>query len=198
MPAGPAPGEAPPGMSWGPWGSMPSPLCCLLSGPRAGRNVGTSQGLFGGQGLSGVTGLSAGGPLFLDLATHPPLPPPVLLRGPGSPRVSKHTSLQGEWDLPPTFSSAFPAGNDHWVRTGLRSKEVLIYACIHAKSLQSCPTLCDPVDCSPPGSSFHGILQARILERVAISFSYYIYQVYWASLVSQTVKNPPAMHNIRV
>ena len=36
---------------------------------------------------------------------------------------------------------------------------------------QSCPTLYDPVDCSLPGSSVHGILQARILEWVAISFS---------------------------
>ena len=36
---------------------------------------------------------------------------------------------------------------------------------------QSCPTLCDPVDCSLPGFSFHGILQAKILERIAISFS---------------------------
>ena len=36
---------------------------------------------------------------------------------------------------------------------------------------QSCPTLCDPVECSPPGSSVHGTLQARILEWVAISFS---------------------------
>ena len=36
---------------------------------------------------------------------------------------------------------------------------------------QSCLTLCNPVDCSPPGSSVHGILQARILEWVAISFS---------------------------
>ena len=36
---------------------------------------------------------------------------------------------------------------------------------------QLCPTLCKPVDCSPPGSSIHGILQARILEWVAISFS---------------------------
>ena len=35
---------------------------------------------------------------------------------------------------------------------------------------RACPTLCDPVDCSPPGSSIHGILQARILEWVAISF----------------------------
>ena len=40
-----------------------------------------------------------------------------------------------------------------------------------AKSLQSCPTLCDPIDGSPPGSPIPGILQARTLERVAISFS---------------------------
>ena len=40
-----------------------------------------------------------------------------------------------------------------------------------AKSLQSCPTLCDPIDGSPPGSSIPGILQARTLEWVAISFS---------------------------
>ena len=39
-----------------------------------------------------------------------------------------------------------------------------------AKSLQSCPTLCDPIDGSPPGSPVPGILQARTLERVAISF----------------------------
>ena len=36
---------------------------------------------------------------------------------------------------------------------------------------ESCPTLCDPMDCSPPGSSVHGILQARILQWVAIAFS---------------------------
>ena len=46
-----------------------------------------------------------------------------------------------------------------------------IFACIHAKSLQSCPTLCDPMDCSLPGSSFHGIFQARILEWVAMPSS---------------------------
>ena len=40
-----------------------------------------------------------------------------------------------------------------------------------AKSLQSCPTLCDPVDSSLPGSPIPGILQARTLEWVAISFS---------------------------
>jgi len=40
-----------------------------------------------------------------------------------------------------------------------------------AKSLQSCPTLCDPIDGSPPGSSVHGIFQARVLEWGAIAFS---------------------------
>ena len=40
-----------------------------------------------------------------------------------------------------------------------------------AKSLQSCPTLCDPIDGNPPGSPVPGILQARTLEWVAISFS---------------------------
>ena len=45
---------------------------------------------------------------------------------------------------------------------------------------QSCPTLCDPVDYSPPGSSVHGILQARILEWVAISFSRGLKEI-WAT-----------------
>ena len=40
-----------------------------------------------------------------------------------------------------------------------------------AKSLQSCPTMCDPIDGSPPGSLVPGILQAKTLEWVAISFS---------------------------
>ena len=40
-----------------------------------------------------------------------------------------------------------------------------------AKSRQSCPTLCDPIDCSLPGSSAHGIFQARVLEWGVIAFS---------------------------
>ena len=46
-----------------------------------------------------------------------------------------------------------------------------MYAAAAAKSLQSCPTLCDPIDGSPPGSPVPGILQARTLEWAAISFS---------------------------
>ena len=47
---------------------------------------------------------------------------------------------------------------------------LLKYACV-LKSLQLCPTLCNPMDCSPPGSSVHGTLQARVLERVAMASS---------------------------
>ena len=47
----------------------------------------------------------------------------------------------------------------------------LVAAAAAAKSLQLCPTLCDSIDGSPPGSSVPGILQARTLEWVAISFS---------------------------
>ena len=42
--------------------------------------------------------------------------------------------------------------------------------CVHAKSLQLCPTLCNPMDCSLEGSSVHGIFQVRTLDWVAISF----------------------------
>ena len=49
---------------------------------------------------------------------------------------------------------------------------VCVYTvCVCVLVTQSCQTLCDPMDCSPPGSSVHGILQARILEWIAISFS---------------------------
>ena len=60
----------------------------------------------------------------------------------------------GEFQHGSVFSSSFPGT---WAAT--------------AKSLQSCPTLCDPADGSPPGSPVPGILQARTVEWVAISFS---------------------------
>ena len=59
-----------------------------------------------------------------------------------------------------------PKGNQFWIFTG-RTDAMLCYA----KSRQSCPTLCDPIDGSPPGSPVPEILQARTLEWVAISFS---------------------------
>ena len=61
-----------------------------------------------------------------------------------------------------------------------------------AKSLQSCPTLCDPMDCSPPGSSVHRILEARILEWVAISFSKAVtrFEMAWLRLCGCLLKSP--------
>ena len=59
---------------------------------------------------------------------------------------------------------------DNW----LSSSTLALTSCMHAaaaKSLQSCPTLCDPIDSSPPGSPIHGIFQARVLKWVAIAFS---------------------------
>ena len=48
---------------------------------------------------------------------------------------------------------------------------LLLFHAAAAKLLQLCPTLCDPIDGSPPGSSVHGIFQARVLEWGAIAFS---------------------------
>ena len=69
------------------------------------------------------------------------------------------------------------------------------HAAAAAKSLPLCPTLCDPLGCSPPGSSVHGIFQARVLEWGAIVFYTHSreYFVSCISLVSQRVKNLPEM-----
>ena len=58
-----------------------------------------------------------------------------------------------------------------WCVMTLHPCDVLSQSAAAAKSLQSCPTLCSPIDGSPPGSPVPGILQARTLEWVAISFS---------------------------
>ena len=50
-------------------------------------------------------------------------------------------------------------------------EEYSVCVCVCLCVTQLCPTLCDPMDCSPPGSSVHGLLQARILEWLAITFS---------------------------
>ena len=59
-----------------------------------------------------------------------------------------------------------------------------------AKLLQSCLTICNPMDCSLPGSSVHGILQARILEWVVISFSREKYEVSEVSEVKSLSRVP--------
>ena len=63
---------------------------------------------------------------------------------------------------------------EKWEITCIRNSKVVLVGKVvvaAAKSLQSCLTLCDPIDGSPPGSPVPGILQARTLEQVAISFS---------------------------
>ena len=64
-----------------------------------------------------------------------------------------------------------------------------MYPC-RAKSLQSCLTLCDPMNCSPPGSSVHGILQARILEWLPFPSPIYV------SILLQTLLPSRLLHNI--
>ena len=65
----------------------------------------------------------------------------------------------------------------------------LLAVCVLCLVTQSCPTPCDPMDCGPPGSSVHGILQARIQEWVAMPS---------VSLVAQTVKRLLAMQETQV
>ena len=63
-----------------------------------------------------------------------------------------------------------------------------------AKSLQSCLALCDPIDGSPPGSSVHGILQARVLEWGAIAFSVALQETPVRSLIWE---NPTGLRTIK-
>ena len=68
------------------------------------------------------------------------------------------------------FKSAFcQHGRIYYIQLNPHIYSVGIF-CYEREVTQSCLTLCDPMDCSPPGSSVHGILQARILEWVAISY----------------------------
>ena len=91
----------------------------------------------------------------------------VVLRGAlGSSAFQLSSSLPTLWGSHSIIpSSQLPPDNGEHAKT----KE--FHAAAAAKSRQSCPTLCDPIDSSPAGSSVHGILQARTLEWVAISSS---------------------------
>ena len=76
----------------------------------------------------------------------------------------------------PSLNPAWTSGSSwfmYWWSLAWRILSITLLACAAAtaKSLQLCPTLCDPIDGSPPGSPFPGILQAGTLEWVAISFS---------------------------
>ena len=75
--------------------------------------------------------------------------------------LSRLDSYKGNWHNEKLYYEKYDS----------EAEQVTYAAAAAAKSLQSCPTLCDPVDSSPLGSSVPGILQARTLEWVAISFS---------------------------
>ena len=92
---------------------------------------------------------------------------------PGGSDGKESACNAGDLGLIPGLEKSSEEGNgyplpSHPSRSSLES---VIQSAAAAKSLQSCPTLCDPIDSSPPGSPVLGILQARILEWVAISFS---------------------------
>ena len=97
------------------------------------------------------------------------------------PHRLQPTRLPSPWDSPGKNTGA----GYHFLLQFVKVKS-------ESEVAQSCPTLRDRMDCSLPGSSVHGIFQARVLEWGAIAFSegdIYI----WASLMAQTVKCLPAM-----
>ena len=95
-----------------------------------------------------------------DLAAKPPLPPTTMLTS-IEPRTWEETSSDHS-----AISLSLPSPPPLLSTTLLCERSAAA-----AKSIQSCPTLCDPIDGSPPDSPVPGILQARTLEWVAISFS---------------------------
>ena len=80
-------------------------------------------------------------------------------------------SLSPPGTKPIAFSLAGSSWSLHLAGRGKVCCDEDVAAAAAAKLLQSCPTLCDPLDGSPPGSPIPGTLQARILEWLAISFS---------------------------
>ena len=84
-----------------------------------------------------------------------------------------------EWELPPPIMTGTGKNPQFWI---YHNQQALLLisaaaAAAAAKSPQSCLTLSDPMDCSPPGSSVHGIFQARVLEWGAIAFSSFLLNV---------------------
>ena len=79
--------------------------------------------------------------------------------------------LPGQWQVWFFFTSLGSTRNRYWINLSLSSLSVNKSFAATAKSLQSCQTLCNPIDGSPPGSAIPGILQAITLEWVATSFS---------------------------
>ena len=101
------------------------------------------------------------------------------------PHRRQPTRLPHPWDSPGRITGV----GCHFLLQCMKVKS-------ESEDAQSCPTLSDPVDCSLPGSSVHGIFQARVLEWVAIAFSIYLLRLLFDDgklLVAQlcpTLSNP--------
>ena len=97
-------------------------------------------------------------------------PTPVFL--PGESHGQRSLAGYSPWGRTESHMTEAHLVPENILRTNFQNKKQKLL-CIYEWLIvaQSCPTLCDPMDCSPPGSSVHGILQARILECVAILFS---------------------------
>ena len=99
---------------------------------------------------------------------------PGLGRPPGEEEMATHSSILA-WRIPWTqepgglWSKGLQRVRHNW--SDWAQAKLRMSAAAAAKSLQSCPTLYDPIDGSPPGSPIHGIFQARVLEWGAIAFS---------------------------
>ena len=83
-------------------------------------------------------------------------------------RVRLSATRQTTAPAGPSVHGSLQARTLEWVAISFSKRN---YRKKESEVVQSCPTLCDPIDCSLPGSSIHGIFQARVLECVAISFS---------------------------
>ena len=82
------------------------------------------------------------------------------------------TRLPGSWDSPGKNTG----GGCHFLLQCMKVKS-------EREVAQSCPTFSDPMDCSPPGSSIHGVFQARVLEWGAIAFSICYHYLPWKGII---------------
>ena len=112
----------------------------------------------------------------MDLHVFPiPIPPPTSLSNwsfwvfPVHQAWALVSCIQPGWML--SFKPAFSLSSFTFIIRSFFSSSLLPATCVCMLVAQSCPPLCDLMDCSLPGSFVHGILQARILEWVAIPFS---------------------------
>ena len=111
--------------------------------------------------------LSRGLRIILSGSNPPALTPCAGFLGLPQKTVPQARGLNNK-NLFPQGPGCWKSPQSHgWLARLVPSEAPLLGLCVCAMSLQSCPTLCDPKDCSSSGSSVHGILQARILERIA-------------------------------